>query len=353
MRVPELDLFRFIAALSVVFYHYIAWFAAAPQYQDTTVSAMFSVAQYGFLGVPLFFMISGFVILASAMQRSSLEFAASRAARLYPVYWFCVTLTALVFLLVEHKLEVVNMVGYLLNLTMLNTFLRVDSIDGVYWTLAKEIQFYFCVFVLMCFGLLKHIKVWIGGWLICTAIYLAFKQPFFMGWFISPEYSAFFIAGICCYMIYQSESVRYFSGCLVAATMLACYSIYRESAGFLPDSTETNQIVSAIIVAAMVLVFWAVSARKIGLKGSKLLITLGALTYPLYLLHNELGKILLERFEGTFGAMLNLTIVTVIMLIASYLVVKYVEQKIASPMKKFLLALTKQIQAPQLFKKSN
>lgn len=64
-RVPELDLLRFIAALSVVLFH----FCAAPLVHGSVDRALFDVlgvaARYGYLGVELFFLISGFVIIMS------------------------------------------------------------------------------------------------------------------------------------------------------------------------------------------------------------------------------------------------------------------------------------------------
>ena len=55
MRLQALDLLRFIAALAVVAYHYLG--TSNPSYPQLA-----GIAQFGYLGVPLFFMISGFVI---------------------------------------------------------------------------------------------------------------------------------------------------------------------------------------------------------------------------------------------------------------------------------------------------
>src|SRR6185295_17219947 len=51
------------------------------------------VAKYGFLGVPVFFVISGFVIAYSAEGRTATGFAIARFARIYPGFLFCMTLT--------------------------------------------------------------------------------------------------------------------------------------------------------------------------------------------------------------------------------------------------------------------
>jgi peptidoglycan/LPS O-acetylase OafA/YrhL len=65
-RVPGLDLLRLLAVAAVVFYHYGFWGPASNGVPQVALPYLASYAQYGFLGVPLFFTISGFVIAYSA-----------------------------------------------------------------------------------------------------------------------------------------------------------------------------------------------------------------------------------------------------------------------------------------------
>ena len=98
-RLALLDLLRFTAALSVVAYHWLFWgieHDAIRSFGRTPVSWL---AAYGFLGVQLFFLISGFVIFLSASGREASAFAAGRATRLYPAYWAGVALTSATLLL--------------------------------------------------------------------------------------------------------------------------------------------------------------------------------------------------------------------------------------------------------------
>jgi peptidoglycan/LPS O-acetylase OafA/YrhL len=53
------------------------------------------VAKYGYLGVDLFFMISGSVILVSTANASFKGFFVSRIVRLYPAFWACYRITFL------------------------------------------------------------------------------------------------------------------------------------------------------------------------------------------------------------------------------------------------------------------
>ncbi len=76
-RVEALDLLRLVAVLGVVLYHFGFWGPAAHGCRSGAPLAD-AVAKYGFLGVPAFFVISGFVIAYSAEGRTATGFAIAR-----------------------------------------------------------------------------------------------------------------------------------------------------------------------------------------------------------------------------------------------------------------------------------
>ena len=144
-RVTEIDLLRIIAALAVVFFHYTFRGYAAGDLSIMPYPLLAPIAKYGYYGVDLFFMLSGFVILMTASNGSITKFVASRIARLFPAFWICCTITFVAILLIGGKHFSASLSQYLINMTMLNGFFDVPSIDGVYWTLFVEIKFYFLV----------------------------------------------------------------------------------------------------------------------------------------------------------------------------------------------------------------
>lgn len=77
-RFAALDALRLMAAFAVVLFHYTAITSAWGQSFRTISPVLFSVAKFGYFGVDLFFVISGFVILMSAWGRPLGGFVASR-----------------------------------------------------------------------------------------------------------------------------------------------------------------------------------------------------------------------------------------------------------------------------------
>ncbi len=85
-RVQALDLLRLIAVAAVVFLPLRVLGALFRDVPQVALPWMAGFAQYGFLGVPIFFIISGFVIAYSAEGRTAAGFAIARFSRIYPTF---------------------------------------------------------------------------------------------------------------------------------------------------------------------------------------------------------------------------------------------------------------------------
>jgi peptidoglycan/LPS O-acetylase OafA/YrhL len=89
-RYFNIDILRFIAALSVMTTHYLIRGFPKDTYSTISFGHIAMFTKYNYLAVNLFFMISGFVILMSAQHSSAKKFIQSRFLRLYQPFGFVV-----------------------------------------------------------------------------------------------------------------------------------------------------------------------------------------------------------------------------------------------------------------------
>lgn len=342
LRIVELDILRFLSTLCVLFHHYLAWYSIDFPRGSALIDGLFRVGKYAFVCLPLFFMISGFVILVSGMGRDARRFAIGRVVRLYPGYWIAVTITAGYALLSGvGESATVDPVTYLVNLTMLQSYLGFEKVDVVYWTLAIELQFYALILVLILCGVLHRVRVWLTIWTALTLTYIAFSQPFFLGWVIDPWYSPFFIGGIACAMIRREGPSAFYHTVLLISLALASYDTFDSTADFIADCTLFDRCASIAVICLFYLAFYVIATKRVQMKPSVIWLKLGGLTYMLYLLHNKAGKILMHAIEPRIGPEWAIAIAAVVALLVSYGLYEFIETKLAPPFRARLLAWTR------------
>lgn len=332
-RVAEIDLLRFIAAISVVFFHYAFRGSAADSLSQLSYPTLVPASRYGFLGVQLFFMISGFVILMTAFNGSTLsKFLISRFTRLYPAFWTCCTLTFLVIICLGAPAHTANLFQYFVNLTMLAGFVGVPSIDGAYWSLYVEIRFYALIALLLVFRKIHFIQYFLAAWLGLSIFQEIMPIAILRKLFIT-EFSVYFIGGAVCYLIYSKGATIGRYALVSASFVLAQIQAHTASLAF--DryyQVISSPLVTSIIITTIFGTMMLVAHKKTGFIGKGNYVLLGSITYPLYLLHQNIGYIL---FNLTFD-ILNVHILfwgmILLMILLAYFVYKYIE----SPMSSYL-----------------
>jgi peptidoglycan/LPS O-acetylase OafA/YrhL len=288
---PELDFLRFGGVLAILFFHYTFRGFAADNETLLSYPFLAPVTKYGYLGVHLTFMISGFVILMSVQGKSAAQFLISRIARLYPVFWFCCSMTFLLSLIIRDPRHTYSISQYLLNMTMLNEFVGVDSIDGAYWILPVQIVFYFWIGLILRFHQLHRVGYLLGIWLCIAMLSTAYEVKYLGVLFIS-SYAAYFIAGASCFLVYF-EGITFYrvvlvSGCYVVALVEAAKNALALEAHF--DTQFSPLAISFVITLFFISLFLLAATRKRFFKSRFL--WLGSLTYPLYLIHQHAGYML-------------------------------------------------------------
>jgi peptidoglycan/LPS O-acetylase OafA/YrhL len=339
-RFTELDLLRFVAAISVLVYHYKSKYIESLDGAQAEVSkAVYGVTKFGYLGVDLFFMISGFVICASAMGRTPFQFAVSRATRIFPTLWVCSSITVITVVLLAHADPRTEASDWLAGLLLLDPALGLDFVDGVYWTLLVELRFYLCVLLLLYFSLFARYQFWLPLWLIAATMFLLTGQPFFLGWAVSPEYSAHFIAGMAFFLLKRDGRPSWFPLLMLAGALpLACANAFKMAGDFMHDVTTTDRWTAAAIVAGFFAVFAVACLKRRPWQANAWILALGGMTYPLYLLHNRIGKTLFVAFHSRIGAIPLLLAISGAMLALAYSIHVFLERRIADRLKARLIS---------------
>jgi peptidoglycan/LPS O-acetylase OafA/YrhL len=279
-RLIEIDALRGLAALAVVLFHYTTRFTELFG-QNPPPTIAFS---YGHYGVNLFFIISGFVIFMTLEKTSRpMDFVVSRFSRLFPAYWIAILLTFSVTHLLGLPGKLVDGSTALANLTMIHGLFHIPHVDAVYWTLEVELLFYCGMFLLYRFGRLHLIHHALLGLLALRLTYFALEKGFGIDlpWIISRllilRYIPWFALGI---SIYLTTSRRGTGEWRQPALTAACAILTL----LIDDSLFAAALAAALATAA----FLAASGRA-SLLRHRILAWLGSISYPLYLLHENIG----------------------------------------------------------------
>ncbi len=289
-RLKFIDGLRGLAAMAVVIYHLRL---AVDEFSPNFAGLLDPIFRYGYLGVDVFFVISGIVISYSVSKfKPSIQFlgrfALRRSIRLDPPYWSIIVAEIVLIALATRYFADQVSVGIpdwqqvLAHLIYAQDLLRQGNILSVFWTLCYEIQFYL-FFVLGALALDKlsldgHARRIVVAAVFVTSLFVFFflpENPVF-GLFIDRWYQ-FFVGVLAMRCLAERKISIDF---VVAVTaILAC--------ALLSDSGLDNGV-SAILIA--ILVVWAGLAGKMGawLSGTSIQF-LGAISYSLYLVHLVVG----------------------------------------------------------------
>lgn len=317
-RLIEVDTLRGLAAIAVVFFHFTTRFGelfkghASPSFSFPT----------GYYGVNLFFIISGFVIFMTLERtKKPVDFVVSRFSRLFPTYWFAIFLTFAITHLLGLPDKLVGLDTALANTLMIHGLFNVPHVDGVYWTLEVELLFYCGMFLLYRLKFLDKIHLALFGLLLLRVIYFVLEHQFGISlpWMIFRllilQYIPWFALGISVFLLVH----RHKTGIWQPAARTATFSILTL---LLCESVP----VAVLAVTFASTVFLAASGRLSVLRFGPF-IWLGSISYPLYLIHENIGwAIILKLLSANFSmdAAIMLTLGSV--LLAAGALTHWVEQ---------------------------
>lgn len=316
-HVVGIDALRFFAAAYVALYHlaYWAWayepgMTARASGGDIHFESLAPIAAYGWIGVQIFFVISGFVIAFSADKARPYDFLVSRVVRLGPGVWICATISLLIALVAGHTEESVLLVGWAKSMVF---HPAAPWIDTVYWTLWVEISFYAMVLVLLIFGRMDFLRptmilvglmsttFWVAFWVGMLGtngehvlLMRAFQEARILE-LLLVQHGCFFAIGVFMWLQWRSPGepghrllmLCFFTGAVLQIAAQAGLNGHRTG---IPLSHGVPVTVFLFVMLAMQgAVRYNAAILQATRRVPTLLRTVGLMTFPLYLLHNVAG----------------------------------------------------------------
>lgn len=186
----SIQVLRGIAVILVVLFHATQLFANIYQ-----IKPLNGLLLFGFSGVHLFFVLSGFIIFTIHYSdidqpRKYLSYIIKRFIRIYPLYWITLLI---VLVLVPNGIVNITMYNFFANISLLIE--PIQFINPVSWTLLLEVLFYIIFSMLIInkiIGILL-LFIWIAG--IATINLLDIVIPF-LSTYVFHKYTVLFIIGL-------------------------------------------------------------------------------------------------------------------------------------------------------------
>ncbi len=326
--IAGLDIARFLAALGVVLYHYafFSWHEPAGATglraaigAPVAYPALVPISWWGWVGVEIFFVISGLVICLSAENQSPAAFLRNRVLRIVPALWFFATLSLLVTFLYATAPADAVLSMYLRSLVL---FPKGPWIDGVYWTLTVEAVFYALTCLLIVLGWITRLQAiaFAASMLLLGfhALVLAARAwpefgfaPVVRG--VSEAYvsrlllvttGAYFLVGVNLYLLGRDGWSTTGAGALAASLAAGGIGIWlsAESSAAVQlhgRSPVTPAVIWLAFVAGLAVALLRHRSGAESPRVRRMARSAGLASYPLYLFHNIAGAFLFGLLIAT------------------------------------------------------
>lgn len=277
-RLQALDALRGLAACGVMLFHYVPYYDELYGHDFEPWSPLW----YGRYCVHLFYILSGFVIFMTLERTPTAGwFGLARAFRLLPALWVGILLTSLSVYFLGPIDRGVTPIETLWNFTLLHEYLGMHPVDGAYWSLVVEATFYVWMAVLF-FGLGKArlrsvFWVWVA---VSYAGVLFWKQipdglDFLVKDLLFVKYAPLFISGMLLYRWHHHGKPPVSERVLLVLAMAHCLFAYKA-----PFNGFVLGCYGVFILAI---------TGYLNILANRVLLTLGSLSYALYLVHQNIG----------------------------------------------------------------
>ncbi len=273
-----IDIIRFLAALLVALFHFNCYFPHINNWYYNSI-------QYGWLGVPAFFVISGYCVTLSGFKSiSANDFIIRRMFRIFPPFWVSLITTFIVVVL--HKLIVGynrttlphNLIEVFESIFLLTSpYSKTVPVNGVYWSLTVEMFFYIIIYFI-CFTPKKFI---IGLMAFVSTLSLFNSLSEIRVLFFLQYWPAFGIGASIYFLSFKSTIQK------ILSLILLCINSISLINSTYPGGDKSPYLIVTFSIA--IIIFFS---EYINLKENKLS-KLGNYSFGVYLLHGSIGVNLL------------------------------------------------------------
>jgi exopolysaccharide production protein ExoZ len=302
MKLINIQILRALAALSVVLYH--TGVEASGVCKAVGLSCAYDF-DFGFNGVVLFFMVSGFIMVVTSWNSfgkigAVRTFIEKRLKRIVPLYWLVTTVAVVGVFFVPSMLNVpVLDGGYIVSSYLFWPAERVNGqvrpIANLGWTLNLEMFFYVVFAVALFFGRLKGLVIAVG-FLLCLSLLQILGLFSAEGSLASVALNFWADPIIINFVIGIGVGVLYMLGVRISKTdslILAAIGV-ASAAAFnynfeLLSSLREDHIIARLVTAMPVIPVLVIGALGAQLDLSKIWTKIGLLlgdaSYSIYLVH--------------------------------------------------------------------
>lgn len=322
-RLAALDGLRAVAVAWVAAYHYLYfWTPAGPggalaAYGDAY--AGWPLVSVGFLGVHLFFMVSGFVILMTLENTASLgKFLLNRVIRLWPPLLLLGSATFLVGRLFGPPELQASWAEYLLSLVVvppqyIGRILGEPGwgwLDGAYWSLLVEAKFYLLMGIAFYLGRGRAIRLWmlyeLAAMAVGAAAHLLDSGTLTLAsGFLFQRYLPYFSFGIAGYLAFTGRLDRDGRRLLLLALVHVSVVTLADAAGPLgANAWRLAEYVAGQVALFALFAAFAWRRSRLRLFAHPLLAAPGRASYGIYLLHQNVGLAALSAGWAAAGGLL-------------------------------------------------
>ncbi|MFN8431675.1 MAG: acyltransferase [Spirosomataceae bacterium] len=246
---------------------------------------IFPISIVGRLGVPVFFVISGFIIPYSMWKNqykvsNFFNFMFRRLTRLEPPYLLAIILSVIVAYIstyfLKSQIYQLDWGALFLHFGYLNVFTGYNWLNPVFWTLAVEFQYYITIGLL--FPLIMHRKY--GNYFLILLL-LILGGP--LGYYLTPakvhlvHYFHIFVLGIAAFKKHTKTISNAFFIPIVLISLGFTYNYHFKA-------------YTVFSLITMLLILYNVDIKL------KFMYFLGKISYSLYLLHWIVGMELMRNF---------------------------------------------------------